>query len=89
VSRRGALRVADQQPAAWWRQTSRVSIRSWVYIRNISCTLEEASTLEFLGERRTYRPVLGVQPFGQGPGVIAAFATIYHTAYGPRGRRVS
>ena len=33
--------------------------------------------MEFLGERRTYRPVLGVPPFGQGPGDVAAFATIY------------
>jgi hypothetical protein len=33
--------------------------------------------LEFLGKQRTYRPVLRVPPFGQGPGDMAAFAAIY------------
>jgi hypothetical protein len=40
-------------------------------------TLEEESLLEFLGQRRTYLPVLGVPPVGQGPGDMAAFAAIY------------
>ena len=33
--------------------------------------------MEFLGKQRTYRPVLRVPPFGQGPGDMAAFAAIY------------
>jgi hypothetical protein len=40
-------------------------------------SLDESSRVEFLGEHRTYMPVLGVPPLGQGPGDMAAFATIY------------
>ena len=31
----------------------------------------------FIGDRKTYWPVLGVPPFDQGPGDIAMFAAIY------------
>ena len=41
------------------------------------CALEESERVEFLGEHRTYRPLLGVPPFGQGQVDMAAFATIY------------
>jgi hypothetical protein len=33
--------------------------------------------LSFIGDRRTYLPVLGVSPFGQGPGDMSEFAAIY------------
>jgi len=39
--------------------------------------LDDNARLTFLKERVSYRPVLGVPPFGQGPGDIAVFAYIY------------
>ena len=38
---------------------------------------DEATSVAFIGDRKTYLPVLGVPPFDQGPGDIAMFAAIY------------
>ena len=39
--------------------------------------LGEAEQRTYLQERKSYKPVLGVAPFSQGPGDIATFAAIY------------
>ena len=39
--------------------------------------MDDNARLTFLKERVSYRPVLGVPPFGQGPGDIAVLADIY------------
>ena len=38
--------------------------------------VDNAARRAFLDERKSYRPVLGVPPFGQGPGDITVFAAI-------------
>ena len=39
--------------------------------------LEAAEQRAYLLERQSYKPVLGVAPFSQGPGDISTFAAIY------------
>jgi hypothetical protein len=77
LSRRVALLASGQWPTACRRhRTLRASTSSRTDIKTTRLLWINAARRAFLDERKSYRPVLGVPPFGQGPGDITVFAAI-------------
>jgi hypothetical protein len=75
-----AVTLADGEPAAGIMAAA-VNIAGFEKLLRAhgtyhAMTLEEST--KFTRDRTTYRPVLGVSPFGQGPGDMAAFDAIEH-----------